>query len=850
MAGNTKLLETGLRASRYFWLAAAGAALCLAGVHLTQRLMILPSFIRLEREDAEKDLDRCLDAISREIYHLDKLCGDWSAWDETYQFVKDKNQAFLTANIDWPTLESDSGLNLIMFYTLKGERIWGEVYDSLAGGKIELNELGAPALGPNRHLFEFSSESGKRTGLILTSRGPLLLSSRPVMRTDGSGSASAGLIMGRFLSEQILKTLAHQTKVNFSATGLNNDPPLTREEARALEQLAGRKFVLNELSADTLLGFTVVRDLQGKPALLLRASFPRNVLKQGIVTTRLAAWAAEAALVLAVTMIMLWHILRINESRRHAARIESLVSERTAQLREAQAFLETALIQSPAGIIIASSPDSSTRLANPAALELLGDSRSTLTSGDASQHTLLWQAFHPDGSPYPCEDLPLSRAVRHGHVTQEEELMIRTRAGQEHWVSVNAAPIRDASERITAGIVVFHDITARKQAEEEIQKAHRLRSIGTLAGGIAHDFNNILMALYGNISLAREDLPSSHPASQPLGEAERSLNRAVRLTRQLLTFARGGEPIKEDVSIGQLVEEVAHFDLTGSNVSLTVESAPGLWRVEADKGQLQQVISNLTINAREAMPDGGNLHITLANEEVGANANPTLRPGRYVRLTVRDEGTGIEPKHLNRIFDPYFTTKHTGSGLGLATTYSIVNRHGGHIGVESTPGQGSTFTLHFPSVLASQRSDQHGPKEAGVAIRARRARILVLDDEEPLRQLISSMLRKSGFDVVAVADGKQAVERYKEAYLTGDRFGALIMDLTVPGGLGGKKAIREILAFDPDAKAIASSGYAEDPVIAHYADHGFKNALAKPYSTHDLVTVLDQVLAAGGDGST
>ncbi len=842
MIDSKHLLKTGLRANRYFWLVGVAAALCLVGVHLMQHLLILPSFVRMERQAAERDLARCLEAIDREVYHLDKLCGDWSAWDDTYQFVQNKNPAFLAANIDWPTLESMSGLNMIMLFTLAGERIWGESFDSDAGGKVELAEFISPLPEPQRLLLDFSDDRENRGGLLLTSRGPMLVSARPVLRTDGSGPASAILIMGRFLNAQTFHVLAEQTKVPFTVQCLRSDLPLTEEQSRAIQALAENRYALDEISRKELRGFAQIRDVLGKPILLLSASFPRTIFRQGLVTARLAAGAAVAALALIVATVVLWHILRINESRRQAAQIEALVGERTAQLRETRAFLESAVFHSPSGIIIAKAPNLTDRIANPAAREILGADPHTET--DVSQATLHWQAYRPDGSPYPVAEMPLSRAIHRGEITRGEELIIRTCSGRERWVLVNAAPILDANSRITAGIVVFHDITSTKRAEEEAQKVQRLRSIGMLAGGIAHDFNNILMALYGNISFAREELPSDHKAYEPLEEAERSLNRAVRLTRQLLTFARGGEPIKEDLSIRQIVEEVARFDLSGSNVCLSVDAPPDLWLVKADKGQIQQVISNLTVNAREAMPDGGHLRISLANVEVGPG-DETLRPGRYVRITVRDEGTGISPQDLHRIFDPYFTTKHSGSGLGLATTYSIINRHDGHIGVDSTLGLGTTFTIHLPALAtATHDAPFFERQERAPAFQKRRTRILVLDDEAPVRELIASMLTKNGIEAETVADGQAAVERYKEAFRDGTRFDALLMDLTIPGGMGGKEAVGEILAFDPDAKAIVSSGYAVDPVLSRYAEYGFKNRLAKPYSTDELLAVLNQVLGA------
>ena len=259
------------------------------------------------------------------------------------------------------------------------------------------------------------------------------------------------------------------------------------------------------------------------------------------------------------------------------------------------------------------------------------------------------------------------------------------------------------------------DVTERKRAEIELQKMQNLQSVGTLAGGIAHDFNNILMGVFGNISLAKDVLAKDHPGYHSLEEAEKSMYRAVRLTKQLLTFAKGGDPVKEDVSLGTLVQEVALFDLSGSPVKLVYQQTAELWLAEVDKGQIQQVISNLTINARQAMPEGGSLHITLANTDLSATTVPGLRPGKYVQITVRDEGTGIDPKYLDRIFDPYFTTKQTGSGLGLATTYSIINKHGGQIRVESEawPGHHLYALPAGVPVATAGRDRAHGRGRPG-----------------------------------------------------------------------------------------------------------------------------------------
>jgi PAS domain S-box-containing protein len=385
------------------------------------------------------------------------------------------------------------------------------------------------------------------------------------------------------------------------------------------------------------------------------------------------------------------------------------------------------------------------------------------------------------------------------------------------------------------------DITGRVKAEAEVRKLQKLTSIGTLAGGLAHDFNNILMGLFGQMTLAKGALPADHPASGFLHEAELSMSRATRLTQQLLTFAKGGEPIKENVSLETLVEEAARFDLSGSKVRLVYQQAEGLWMAEADKGQIQQVISNLTINARDAMPQGGTLSITLDNAVIQQTAGVTPPPGRYVRITVRDEGIGISPNDLDRIFDPYFTTKRTGHGLGLAMVYSIINKHRGHIDVASDVGKGTTFTLYLPACQDAPRSAPAPARDKAPAL-GRSARVLIMDDERAIRYVVSTFLTQFGFSTVTASDGEEAIARYRQAMAEGNPFDVVIMDLTVPGGVGGKEAVKSLLAMDPQAKVIVSSGYAEDPVMANYREYGFKGTLTKPYTKSRMREVLEEAL--------
>jgi len=424
---------------------------------------------------------------------------------------------------------------------------------------------------------------------------------------------------------------------------------------------------------------------------------------------------------------------------------------------------------------------------------------------------------------------------------QNLESIFLTKDGRQVWVSTNGSPLVNPDGSLRGYRGSDTDITTRKRAEAELQKMQKLQSVGALAGGIAHDFNNILMGLFGNISLAKDGLAKEHPSHTLLEEAETSMNRAVRLSKQLLTFAKGGDPIKEYVSLGALIEEVAKFDLSGSNISLVYQQAPDLWQVEADRGQIQQVASNITINARQAMAGGGCLHISLENAVVPAGAIAGLSAGNYVKITIKDTGTGIEAKHLDRVFEPYFTTRPDGHGLGLATAYAIIHKHSGHISIASEPGQGTTFTFYLPAIVLPPPAEPEAPAVAYSSM-ARHANILVMDDEEALRTIITRMLQSCGCTTATASGGHEALALYRQALEAGAPFDAVIMDLTIPGGMGGEETIKKLLALDPHAKVIVSSGYVDDPLMANYADFGFKGIAAKPYTKNELQEVLGKVL--------
>ncbi len=370
--------------------------------------------------------------------------------------------------------------------------------------------------------------------------------------------------------------------------------------------------------------------------------------------------------------------------------------------------------------------------------------------------------------------------------------------------------------------------------EAELVRSSRLESLGVLAGGIAHDFNNLLTVILGNVSLVRSGRNLDAEDDRFLRESERAGLRARDLTQQLLTFSKGGAPVRTAALLPDIVREAAGFALHGSSVRCDFDFSPGLWPGHVDRGQISQVVHNIVINAMHAMPTGGVVRIALRNEQISTSSGGTLPAGRYLHLSIQDSGTGISPQHIARIFDPYFTTKQQGSGLGLATVYSIIKKHGGNIDVESVLGQGTTFHIWLPAAECESSSDFTEP----APLPQLRGRALVMDDEAPVREMAASMLRRLGLEVTTTVDGGEVVRAYSEALSGGERYSLVILDLTVPGAMGGKEAMTELLKLDPEVRAVVSSGYSNDPVMAHYREHGFRARVPKPYEFDQFAAAI------------
>lgn len=425
-------------------------------------------------------------------------------------------------------------------------------------------------------------------------------------------------------------------------------------------------------------------------------------------------------------------------------------------------------------------------------------------------------------------------------VFDEGHILFKARNGQEKFIEMNTTPIRNNNGEITGTVLVFRDITEKEKFEKEIFRIKKLESIGSLVGRLAHDFNNKLTGIITNLFIAKTHTDTHSEIYKLITEAEKAAFKASNLSKQLLTFSEESNTIKEMVSMKEIIEESIGFFLSGSNVDYRLELPDNLPLVMADKGQIDHLLHSIISNADDAMPEGGTITITGEKVEIDKKSPFPIKPGLYVKVSIKDEGAGIPQKYLEQIFDPYFSTKERGTGLGLASAYAIIKKHNGHIDVLSEMGNGTTISLFLPEYLEIKNepdSKKNGPKKS-----VKNKKILLMDDEEIIRVSAQKLLVRMGYEVELCSNGDEMLTLYKKFYLKNDQFDVVIMDLTIPGGMGGKAAMKKLLEIDPNAKGILLSGYSNDEVMENFKEYGFSGVVAKPYLIEELKKTLLSVI--------
>jgi PAS domain S-box-containing protein len=821
---------------------------------------------KLEEDSVKKDATRVSNVLVNNLSNLDATVADWAIWTDTYEFIQAPDQQYIDNNIvdsSFVTLD----INFMLFFDINGEMVYGRGFDLKT-----LEQMAIPAsleshLKPGNLLLQNYTLESKVTGILQLPEAPLLVSSRPILTSQGEGPIEGTLIMGRYLDQELINYLSELADLSVTVNRYNaNDLPANVKKAAVSLSAASPVTVLTT-DKNSLTGYSLVTDIYGSPALILSMDTPRTgsqlahssslyiligLITCGIIFIGMSTWSANK-----------WEFGRLSKlgnelknigtskdlsMRVNAAgkdeistlattvnnTLEALENSQKRRLETEEALKESeekfakAFLSSPESISITSMEEGKFIDVNNSFIRMTGFSREEAI-GHSALELGLWTNTEDRRRTYEI----LSAEGRVNNI----EAVFRTRSGElKTWLL--AAEKIELNKKPSV-IWMITDITARKQMEQEREKAEKLESIGTLAGGIAHDFNNLLTGIMGNVSLAKTEIEPGGELYETLDEVEKASIRAKALTQQLLTFARGGMPLRELANVKELLVKATGFTLTGSNVKVDYNIPDDLWQAELDEAQLSQTINNLVINAKQAMHQGGLIKVGARNLVLARDTTLPLPPGNYIEITIEDQGIGIPKENYGRIFSPYFSTKKNGSGMGLATAYSITKKHNGHITFESTPGKGTIFFVYLPAIITELPEIKTGDN----LIHKGNGRILVVDDEESILKLLQIVLHRAGYEVELTRDGEEGVEKYISAAKAGKTPDAVIMDLTMPGGVDGMEATRKIHAFDPAAKVIVSSGYSTDPIMAEYKKYGFDAAVSKPYDVNILTDTLHNILS-------
>jgi PAS domain S-box-containing protein len=830
---------------------------------LLSRLVLKHGYARLEESFARDSLDRAASALTNELNTLDRTTSEYASWDQTYSYLHGTNPDYVKSEFPAATFQ-ELKVSFVVLLDNSGHKIFSKGFDLSHAGETPVPEGIDENLKTGSSILNHKSLESRVSGILMLPGGPVLVDSRPVLTSDSHGPIAGTLIMGRVLDAAEVQHLSQMIHTPLSVErldGLNPNANLPPDLYRISDQSPTQIRVLDQ---DSLAAYQELDDIYGRPAVILRVILPRTIYAQGQTTLLQFTMLLLAAALLfgAGTLYLLERVIlsrvadlsdgitQIGASGNLSARLEIRGADELAYLGTAinsmledleKAQSEQHQGRTRLGVMIEKMPavlwttDADLRFTSGvgAGLDLLGLRTNELTGKTLFEY---FQTKDPQFSPIAAH----KKALRGESVTYELEW--QRRVFESH-----VQPLRGSEGELIGVIGVALDITDRKHLADQLRQAQKMQAVGELAGGVAHDFNNLLMVVKGHAEMLLDHLQKSSPQRSNVEQIQTAAERAASLTAQLLAFSRKQvlQPRVLDLNevVGGMIQMVSR--VIGENIELAFMPGARLGNVKADPSQLEQVVLNLVVNARDAMTQGGRLTIETAGVELDKNytvQHAVVEPGPYVMLTVTDTGCGMDAKTQARIFEPFFTTKKQGrgTGLGLATVYGVIKQSGGYIWVYSEIGHGTTFKIYLPKISA--KVEELAAVKPIPAPASGSETILFVEDEQSVRELVREYLSARGYSVLEASDGIQALD------IAAAHAGAiqlLITDVVMPR-LSGRELASQVATARRNLKVLYISGYTDDSIFRHGVLEGGMEFLQKPFNLRTLAQKIREIL----DGET
>jgi PAS domain S-box-containing protein len=829
------------------------------GLYRLARVVLLSGYSTLEADFARQDIDRASSALENEIATLSHTNRDYASWDETYRFVQGKNQKLPWGQFPLSELPQVK-VNFVVIVSNAGNDVFSQVYD-LERHKQALLPAGlAGYLVPGKLLPAGGKPWQGASGILMLPSGPYVVDSRPVLTSKSQGPVMGTMIMGRALDEQAIQRLARMTHLSIDLIPIDTPAEQARYESTTGRLIRPNRVDVQDEGRNSVAACEEVTDINDNPALILRVRLPRDIYHQGQTTLVqfLLLLLAAGFTFGAVTLYLLertalsrvanlsQRVTEIGVSGDLSARVEVSGRDELAFLGDAingmledlqRAEIERDHGRARLGMIIEKMPavlwttDKDLRLTSSvgAGLENLGLRPNQVVGITVQDY---FRNHNPEFPPIAAHIKALAGAP----VSYEMDWEKRT-------FESHVQPLRDLEGVISGVIGIGLDITERKNLADQLRQSQKMQAIGQLAGGVAHDFNNLLMVVKGQVEILLNRIPANSTLRNNVEQVDKAADRASGLTRQLLAFSRMQVLQPRVLDLNEVVGGMTKMfsRVIGENIEMTFVPGASLGRVKADPGQIEQVLLNLVVNARDAMPDGGRLTIETSNihldSDYGAKHH-NIEPGAWVMLTVSDTGCGIDAQTQMRIFEPFFTTKEKGkgTGLGLATVYGVVKQSGGYIYVYSEVGQGTTFKIYLPEVMADV--DKDVPEKTSVPAPRGTETVLFVEDEESVRELVTEYLTAAGYNVLVASDGAQGL---KTAAAHKGTIGILVTDVVMPK-ISGRELASRLAAERPNMKVLFISGYTDDSIFRHGVLEGGVAYLQKPFNLKAIAQKIREVL--------